>query len=608
MGVYKETPIFFIMKKILIIISFIILFIVFLNNYLSLKLWDYDFWWHIATGRYIWQNKALPEKDPFSFATNLEENRTPFSEKRTRFLLKQYWLSQVFLYKIYDTAKERGIIIFRATILILTLLLILWWYKKERIDFYISFPSIFLIYTASMSFLGERPVLFTLLFSVIVFVILEDFTKNRGASIYLLSPVMLIWSNLHGGYILGIAIISAYIVERAIAFILKKDEREKEFLIKTLKGSVLAIIASCINPNGINVFLLLFAPESRFFTSSIQEYFSPFALYKNHTRPIDWGYLFLIGLTFLVSIMRFKKMPLRYYILLGGLLFMSISALRFMIYYVAIGSMIVGKELSSILKELFEKKALLKDIALFVMLCSSVLLGLGYIDPEKITFQKASSFSVPEGAASFIKTNNIKGHIFSDMGSGGYLIWELYPENKIFIDTRALNGNVLLEYDWIISVTETLNPEGPKKGKEPLWKRLLNHYNINIIVLNSMDAMGSIPPLMLTLLDGEEWKPVYTSLSHVVFLRNIKENHKIIEKFKIKKETVYNILITRFSSFAISNPKNPNFMISLGEIFSRLQRYDDALKAYEYADKRLPGNQYLKNRIDQIKKKLKEEV
>ncbi len=595
-------------KKILLIIAFFILFISFLNNYLSFKLWDYDFWWHIATGRYIWQNRSIPEEDPFSFATNLEENRTPFSEKRTRFLLKQYWASQVLFYKIYDTFKEKGIILFRASLLLLTLLLILWWFIKEGVDFYISFPSIFLIYTASMSFLGERPVLFTLLFSVIVFIILEDFIKRQGKSLYLLAPLMFIWSNLHGGYILGIAIMSAYVVDCVVNFILKKDEKTKVLLIKTLKGCGLAMVASCINPNGINVFLLISAPESKIFTSNIQEYFSPFSLYKDHTRSIDWGYLALIALTLLAGLMRFKRMALRYYLLLGGLLFMSISSLRYMIYYVSIGTMIVGREIAFMLKDRFEKRAILKDIAIFVMLASSLLFGLGYINPEKITFQKARNFSVPEGAALFIKENNIKGNIFSDMGSGGYLIWALYPENKVFIDTRALNGNVLFEYDLIITATETLKPEGVKKGKKPLWKRLLDHYNVNIIVLNSMDALGSITPLLLTLLEEEEWKPVYTSLSHTIFVRNIKENHKIIKRAQIPKETIYNVLITRFSSFAISNPKNPNFMISLGEVFYRLGRYNDALKAYEFAEKRAPKNKYVKYRINEIKNKLEREV
>ena len=61
--------------RILICLSFILLFLVFINKYLSYSLWDYDFWWHISTGRYIVENHHLPESDPFSYATELEENK-----------------------------------------------------------------------------------------------------------------------------------------------------------------------------------------------------------------------------------------------------------------------------------------------------------------------------------------------------------------------------------------------------------------------------------------------------------------------------------------------------------------------------------------------------
>lgn len=594
-------------KKLIVFLSFIILFIAFINNYLSFKVWDYDFWWHIATGRYIVENKGLPKEDPFTFTSSLEENKTPFSEKRTAFLLKQYWLAQVILYKVYDIFKEGGIIIFRSLLLITTVLLVLWWFKKQRVDFYISFTLIFLIYSATLSFTGERPVLFTLLFSMITFIILENFRKKRDNSIYLLIPLILLWANMHGGYILGVALILAYVTGDIIDFVFLKRLHNKDLLLKTLKGSALAIIASFINPNYGTVFPLLLAKEGGFFTKNIQEYISPFILYMMKIRDIDWGYIFLIFLTLYVIIARIRKIPVAHCLLLTGLLFMSVSALRFMIYYVAIGSMIVGKEVYQLIKDRIERPRLLKDVLLLVMFISSLSFALGFIDVQKITFKKASGFSVPEGAAAFIKSNNIKGNIFCDMGSGGYLIWELYPENKVFIDTRALNGNALFEYSLIMNSVETLNPEGLKKGKKPLWERILDHYDIKIIVLNPMDAVGKVPPFIFSLLEHKDWVPVYTGIAHTVFIKNISENKTIIERYRLDKEAVLNVMIVRFSQLSIGEPDNPNFMISLGDVFYNTKRYDDALKAYEYADRRLPGIQYIKSKIEQTKEKIKKE-
>src|SRR4030042_6492002 len=95
--------------QIIILLSFFILFSGFLSNYLTLNLWDYDFWWHIATGRYIVSERHLPEKDPFSFTSTMEENKNSFPE-REKFILKKYWLAQVLFYAIFNYTGPTGII------------------------------------------------------------------------------------------------------------------------------------------------------------------------------------------------------------------------------------------------------------------------------------------------------------------------------------------------------------------------------------------------------------------------------------------------------------------------------------------------------------------
>ena len=37
----------------------------------SIDAGDSDMWWHLAVGKYIWQNHHLPVPDPFSFTTSM---------------------------------------------------------------------------------------------------------------------------------------------------------------------------------------------------------------------------------------------------------------------------------------------------------------------------------------------------------------------------------------------------------------------------------------------------------------------------------------------------------------------------------------------------------
>ena len=61
-------------------------FVVCFLTFLKVDLWDYDFWWHIATGRYIVETGSLPDKDPFSYTSTLEENK--ISSPKGRFYIE----------------------------------------------------------------------------------------------------------------------------------------------------------------------------------------------------------------------------------------------------------------------------------------------------------------------------------------------------------------------------------------------------------------------------------------------------------------------------------------------------------------------------------------
>src|SRR3972149_7888916 len=95
-------------KKPLIILSFVILISSFFYVFISAKLFDSDFWWHISTGRYIVETGSIPDKDPFSYTSNLVENRNLFQE-RENFILKQYWLGQGIFFFFYDFSWSGGV-------------------------------------------------------------------------------------------------------------------------------------------------------------------------------------------------------------------------------------------------------------------------------------------------------------------------------------------------------------------------------------------------------------------------------------------------------------------------------------------------------------------
>ena len=583
-------------------LSIAILLIAFGFIMLSQAVWDYDFWWHIATGRYIVETKSIPTTDPFSFTSQLPENSNLYP-LRERFILTQYWLAQILMYLLYHSFGPAGIVIFRTTLILGVLYLIYRALKDRGVASYITYPALLLAEFNLFRFLGDRPVLFTICFSVASFIMIDDYLRKRSKTFYFLPFLMLLWANLHGGFILGDCIILVFMVTEGIRLLFGNSslsQREKIIFFLVL---FLAIGVSWINPNGFLAFQIAFSNEYAPFYEGIHEYRSPFYLYSNKFAPPPYGFFAALFLFPVILVLRNKKFNPTHLILLIFLVAEAVSASRFTAYYAIIASIVLGTELDLWFKEQRNKlvinRGLLNIAFSVIMLASSVLYLSAYADRNAFAFRD-SMWTVPRIAADFIESNGIKGNMLNDMGTGGYLAWRLHPNVKTFIDTRSLNYTVMREYSWMATMTKTATSRPLPTGKTPLWKRLLDHYNINIIVFNPLDIYGKILPLVFNLLDDENWVPVSADVMAVVFLKNTPENNQLIKKYKIPNDVVYNIMIMRASMAAQANKGNPYYIESLGDIFQKVGKRADAIKAYEYSLKRMPDNPEVKQKLDKI--------
>ena len=596
-------------EKIIAAATLLVLFLAFFLNYVTVGLSDYDFWWHLATGRYIVETRSLPSEDPFSFVHELDENKKISNPLGQAFNLKQYWLAQIVFYGVHQAFGTKGIIALRGILLTLTTLVLLLWYRKQGTRFFIIFLMLFLSHYVLLLYTGDRPVLFTALFSVLLFYLLDDYKRNRSKFIYLIIPLMLVWANLLGGFIIGIVIIGIFLSGEALnLFVLKKTENKKQFFMLAIV-SILAIAASSLNPNGLKAFIALTPKYRDVFQVGTQEYMSPFKLYALKISSPHWAYIVLFALFFFVVLPRWRRVDAAYLVLASGLLYMSADAIRYVLFFGTIGALIIGHEADQLAKDPFEKLThkwpRIELVLGILLLGSSLLYASGFVRVEKARLDSKVNIVQPDGASNFIRDSHMSGNIYSDMGSGGYLIWKLYPQNQVFTDTRALNYTVLKEYQWIITAKASLQDKELPPGKKPLWERLLDHYRINIVVLNTKDVVGAVPPLILSLLDHPAWAAVYHDLNTIVFVRETSEYRNVIEKHRQKKEDVYNVMIVRYIALAEADHNNPLYLESLGDIFVSMGKYPDALKAYEYSDKRLGDQSEIHTKILAVKGKMK---
>lgn len=602
------------MFKTLKIIGITILFASFALSLVNMSLWDWDFWWHIATGRYIVETGTIPDKDPFSYTATLKENENPFPIWEN-LILKQYWLSQIIFYLIYDYTGPKGIIILRSALLLSILVLAFLKLRKYSVSFPISFLFLFILFIALSKATGERPVLFTIFLTTLTFFILDYFKVKKDKKIFLLIPLMLFWANMHGGFIIGLMIIFSFMLGEGIKIILKSGDFTKKEVYLFYTATLLAVGFSYINPAGWDAFNVAMNISSKYkpLHINIKEYESPFVLYIQRVHPVQYEYLALILFFPLIVILRNRRIELSHIILLSGTFIMSISAIRFVVYFMIIGTMVIGKETYILTENLFKKRLsertyiIVQNVLTFATMLSIVFYVTNVHKSDKFRFDIAKGYSVPEAAVDFIEGNKLQGNMLNEYGYGGYIAWRLYPEQKTFIDTRSLNILVRTEYERIMQATEYATEVNPSKSNTPLWMRLLNHYKINFIFIQMLDLYAQIHPIIFKLVESDKWVPVYCDPISVIFLRNNEQNRALIERFRLSKKDVYNVIIDEASRRALGNEINPRPLMSIGDVFYRMGRLGDALRSYKFALSRMPGNGVIRQRIMQIESEMKEE-
>ncbi len=620
---------------------------------------DPDFWWHLKTGEHIVETGSIPTSDPFAYTSTPKDPLSPDSV-RIKFILAQYWLAQILFYKIFDAFGFEGVIFTRAFIFTLFFLFLYICIRREGLGVYssllLAIPAVLILKT----FTGERPQMFSFLFSFLIVFLLEGFRKSgtgyssrfigthrdsktasnaiAGNSEYFrdagkktyayLIPVpfiLLLWSNMHGGFIVGIALLLCYLVAEWIKYFwfsrgkIKNPAKESvsevrgqgsginsSFLISTVQPLrqlklfsafiVASMLLTLINPNTYKVIPFLIEFESEIYKSFIVETMSPIILFRYGFYEIQFFIFF--ALAFIVAglfLFRLRCLDLTDVFIVLMLAAVSFSMSRFIPYFAPVALVIIARHTADYTQRLPQIfKTIRKNIEIpvnsFFIIVIILMLINGNMFKKGVLENK-----YPEGAAKFLKDNPVHGNMFNPYVWGGYLIWALYPDYKVFIDGRGLIPEVFFQEVRVFGASQK-----PVEGL-PEWKAFLNAYKVNSIVMFSVgNFSGRLVPLIPAILNDPEWHLVYMDNISLVFVRDSVGNREIIRRFSIPKEWLWNEVVVEAALKAKDAPNRANYYETMGDAFFAKRRYQEAREAYVKAFALKPGDTGLRNRIEQL--------
>jgi hypothetical protein len=455
---------------------------------------DPDVWWHLRTGQLILQNHSLFHTDPYSF--------TRFGQP----WINHEWLSEILLFGLYRIAGFGGLIVAFGVVISATFLLV---FLRSSGRPYLAAVMTLWGAVASASSWGVRPQMFSFLLASIFLLLLEA-SARRPMLLWWTAPLMLLWVNLHAGYPIGLAFIALFLIGEGLETWVGPEPWQTVLprLKRLTTAFALCLALVALNPNGVRIYWYPFETlRSAAMHRFIHEWFSP-DFHDSTYLPLLLMLLALIaGLALSSWRPRLRNLVLLLATIPAGL--RSVRHIPILILVIVpvlaelAQSWLQGSSANRWLRTPLTGSAtrtLTINVVVLLAFTSFTVLRVRHV---VVSQPETEAKHFPMAAAAFLEQQHPPGPMMNHYNWGGYFIWKLYPQYRVFIDGRADVYGDRFMTDFSDSYFLTDN-----------WKKSLQTWDIRTLVLPP-DA-----PLVVALRLNPEWEQVYEDSEAVILTRS----------------------------------------------------------------------------------------
>ncbi|MDM7988481.1 MAG: hypothetical protein QUS13_14220 [Smithella sp.] len=520
---------------------------------------DYDLWWQMALGKYYIANKTL-------IVNHAIFSWTPADST----WIYNTCLGSIIIYLFYNMMGGFGLWLFQWLIfggIFLSFYLFLH-LMSRRLDINSIAVIAAVGIACSISCNFYKPELFSaLLFCWTLLIFFYIKIKNAKYFFYLYPLIFAFWVNLHGAFVVGLVFLAlSFIGETLNRIFFPRKSLSAEDLIHYGIACILSGAAVLLNPYGADYLQSLFPTVMNAIGV------------KSYTGPDDkqilayirlWPYLKTLSIALFYVTVTAWLMTLM--ILLIGLLsiyeWVKEKSFDFTLLIVSIALYVKGMETGRtsyflllafffILFYLLFQRLKITSFNGSATIFSLVALSFFFMSVSYITVryqadnswfgQELDSF-VPVKEAEFLKKHKLEGPIFNDYLIGGYLLWKLYPDYRVFIDPRYGPFQKEVYKDYLAFTMKSVTHEDIKRFRQkyPFRIAILHYNNMNLI----FDFLK----------DSNEWRLLYFEKNAAILI------HKSLFSCVQWNEININLSPLRFRKV-----KNPDILVNVFNIYVRL--------------------------------------
>jgi len=474
--------------------------------------------WHIRTGELMLTTRSVPRVDSFS---STMDGKPWYAWE---------WLYDVLVGAIHHTAGLNGVVFFSAVLIALTFAFVFRMLLARGGNVGIAVVMLLLAVSASSIHFLTRPHILSWLFSLIWFAALDGFEADgKSRRLIWLPVIMLVWVNLHGGFLVGFVLQGIYLIA---AWARKPDGTStgRDVLSRTrplLMTGVLMLVATFANPYGYKLHVHIYRYLSdRFLMNHIDEFLSP----NFHGLP-QKCFAVLLLLTIVGVAVGRTHLRTSQVLVVCFAVYTGLYASRNIPVSSMLLVLITAPVLSTGTREWVGNSAMVRQglarwqdfgarmratesrlrghawAILVVVLGMWICLHQGRLGSRTVMNASFDGKRLPAQAIDFLARNHVREPVFCPDTWGGYLIYRLYPRTRVVVDDRhdLYGAEFLKKYLRLV------------RGEEE-WDRALSEMQANWVLVPKVSALASL------LEEAPGWKNVYHDETAVLFQRGFERD------------------------------------------------------------------------------------
>ncbi|MEJ2421369.1 MAG: hypothetical protein P8018_06540 [Acidobacteriota bacterium] len=482
------------------------LLIVFLACYQPL--WDPDSFWHLAVGREIWQTHHLVRTETFSFSALGH----PWEDTE--------WLFHVVAYPLWKLGGDTLLCILTTLLGVLAVGIL---YRCVRllggsaVDFAAYMLVMLFFYQVRVRF---RPEVASL---VLMAILVEALLRwkpppDRLGRFWIFSSIFFcFWAQVHGGWSYGLLLLGAVLAGHVLDALRERRLSARYLGYMALNGLAPAA-AVFINPYGWRI--------PWFPVKSLIGFLNPHLIQIEEWTHTPWHGIFLLFdavciLLLIYLLVRYKRLTWVQWLWATSQVFLGLYWVRytaFLVLTLVPAGVAAIRDASRVLRA----RRLVWGVILFGVLVRCSYQYVNFTPDFNLTYK------YPVQEANFLKTHHIKGNLFNTYTVGGYLDWELYPLDRIFMDGRYYPfEKELVNYH----KAYTSIPAYHKFLKKYPFDIVLYPYNNFYLKEKAAGGRKVSRGASVVLFPPKSWSLVYFGNYGMVLLKREPRYQKIIKKF-----------------------------------------------------------------------------